>query len=83
MVKIDLGLYSIVMKYAHRPSSGKTIYYLRRIPKGFESHYDVKTFCVKTTGTIEPKLAATILMRLILKLKETGIVCAREDFCLF
>ena len=64
MVKIDLGLYSIVMKYAHRPSSGKTIYYRRRIPKGLESHYDGKTFCVKTTGTTDPKLAAAIIVRI-------------------
>jgi integrase len=64
MVKIDLGLYSIVMKYAHRPSSGKTIYYRRRIPKGLESHYDGKTFFVKSTGTTDAKLAAAILMRI-------------------
>ena len=64
MVTIDLGLYSIVMKYAHCPSAGKTIYYRRRIPKGLESHYDGKTFFVKSTGTTEPKLAAAILIRI-------------------
>ena len=64
MVTIDLGLYSIVMKYAHRQSPGKTIYYRRRIPKGLESHYDGKTFFVKSTGTTEPKLAAAILIRI-------------------
>ena len=64
MVSIDLGLYSIVMKYAHRQSPGKTIYYRRRIPKGLESHYGGKTFFVKSTGTTEPKLAAAILIRI-------------------
>jgi len=64
MVKIDLCLYSIVMKYAHLPSSGKTIYYRRRIPKGLESYYDGKTFFVKSTGTTDAKLAAAILIRI-------------------
>jgi len=61
--QIDLGLYSIVMKYAHRQSPGKTIYYRRRIPKGLESYYDGKTFFVKSTGTTDAKLAAAILIR--------------------
>ena len=64
MVNIDLGLYSIVMKYAYFQSSGKIIDFRRRIPKGLESHYDGKTFFVKSTGTTDPKLAAVILMRI-------------------
>ena len=64
MVKIDLGLYSIIMKYAHLQSSGKTIYYRRRIPKGLESHYGGKTYLVKSTGSTEPKLAAAVLVRI-------------------
>ena len=64
MINIDLGLYSIVMKYAYFQSSGKIIDFRRRIPKGLESHYYGKTFFVKSTGTTDPKLAAVILMRI-------------------
>ena len=64
MVNIDLGLYSIVMKYAYFQSSGKIIDFRRRIPKGLESHYDGKTFFVKSTGTTDATLAAAILMRI-------------------
>jgi|TARA_B110000114_G_scaffold40188_1_gene42131 hypothetical protein len=49
------------MKYAHRPSTGKTIYYLRRIPKGLESHYGGKTYLVKSTVSAEPQLAAALV----------------------
>ena len=64
MVKIDLGLYTIVMKYAHCPSAGKTIYYRRRIPKGLGVHYDGKTFYVKSTGTVDPKQATVVLIKI-------------------
>jgi len=60
------------MKYAHRPSSGKTIYYPRRIPKGLEPHCDGKTFFVKSTGTTDAKLAAAILIRINTQAERDG-----------
>ena len=64
MAKINWGLYSVFMKYAHRQSPGKIIYYRRRIPKGLESHYGRKTFPAKSTDTTEPKLAAASLIKI-------------------